>query len=660
MQKLLNFDMAIEPADGGYRTRVLASPAGEWGSAGFALPFTDAGLENFVLKVGMSIGRVRRKVRRIESRERRLIEDFGGQLFQALFSGPLRECLEQSRLVAESKGAGLRIRLRLPAELANVPWEYLYDEDDGGFVGLSPDTPLVRYLEMPRPVRPFPVRPPLRILAMISAPSDLPESSGEEEWDKLNDALGDLTARGMVQVDRLEIGTLPALQPALRRHDYHVLHFVGHGYYHQDADDGVLALESADGTTRLVTGRDLGQMLRGHRSLRLVVLNACEGARSARDDPFGGVSQALVRQGIPAVIAMQFEISVPAAVVFGRSFYQAIADGLPVDLATVEARRAMWAEGHEVEWATPVLNLRSPDGRIFTRTRVTGAARPAQEKAARPAQEKADPAAQKAGRPAQKAGSPAGEADRPAGEEVGRRPARQKADSPAWQKADSPAPQETDREARAAAARKARAERRAEEKRNFRRRKIEAVSTGQKGNPARARDQLAKLLRDREQTTRAVDPLALDIRSELAEWTGRAGDPVAARDQFAELVPICERVLGPDAIDTVGDLGKLAYWSGQAGDAAGARDQYAKLFSVLESVLGPSHWRTLDARSAFAHWTGEAGDAAGARDEYAAVLPVFERTLGPEHGRVLTARESLSYWTQQSKTQQSKRSRRRR
>jgi hypothetical protein len=159
MQKLLNVDVAIEPGHGGYRTRVLASPVGEWGNADFALPFTDADLENFVLKVRLSIMGVRRKVRRIESQDRRLIEDFGGQLFQAMFSGPLRECLDQSRLVAESKGAGLRIRLRLPAELANVPWEYLYDGENGGFVGLFPDTALVRYLEMPRPVRPFPSQP---------------------------------------------------------------------------------------------------------------------------------------------------------------------------------------------------------------------------------------------------------------------------------------------------------------------------------------------------------------------------------------------------------------------------------------------------------------------------------------------------------------------
>jgi CHAT domain len=379
MQKLLNFDVTIQPRNGGYHTRVVASPAGE-AIAEFDLPFTDKDVEILVLKVLGSVGRVRRKARRIESQERRLLEEFGGQLFQAAFSGPVRSCLDRSLAAAESRDAGLRIRLRLPPALADIPWEYLYDREYG-FVSLSPETALVRYVEMPRPVRPFPVSPPLRVLAMISAPGDVPGLQGDEEWDKLNAALSDLTDRGMVRADRLEAGTLAALQRPLRQRDYHVLHFVGHGVYDEDAQDGALALEGAGGRTRLVTGRDLGVMLKGHRSLRLVVLNACEGARSARDDPFGGVAQALVRQGIPAVIAMQFEISDPAALVFSQSFYQAIADGLAVDVAMVEARRAMFAAGHEVEWATPVLYLRSPDGRIFLKSRVSGTERTAREEA---------------------------------------------------------------------------------------------------------------------------------------------------------------------------------------------------------------------------------------------------------------------------------------
>ncbi|MET9273798.1 CHAT domain-containing protein [Kribbella sp. NPDC003557] len=341
----------------------MASPAGE-AEGTFALPFTEQDLEILVLKITGSVSSTRRRVRRLESVEQRLLEDFGGQLFDAVFTGSVRTCLERSLTAAEDADAGLRLRLRVAAPLENIPWEFLYAREYG-FLCLSPETPLVRYVAMPRSVPPFPVRPPLRILAMLSAPSDVPGLQNEEEWDKLQTSLSHLIARGMVQLDRLPVGSLAALQRPMRQQQYHVLHFVGHGLYDEDADDGALVLEDETGRARLVTGRDLGTMLRGYRSLRLVVLNACEGARSSVDDPFGGVAQALVRQGVPAVIAMQFEISDPAAVVFSQSFYEAVADLLPADVAVVEARKAIFAAENDVEWATPVIYLRSPDGTIF-------------------------------------------------------------------------------------------------------------------------------------------------------------------------------------------------------------------------------------------------------------------------------------------------------
>ena len=316
MRRLLDFDLVVEALDDGYRTRVIASPAGE-AEASLVLPFTDKDLRILVLEVVGSIGRLRRKVRRIDAQERQLIENFGGQLYQALFTGPVGDCLQRSRVTANSRDAGLRIRLRLPGALANVPWEYLYDAQHG-FLGLDPDMALVRYLELPEPVQPLLIRPPLRILAMISAPSDMTELDAEKEWGKLAETLEPLRSQGLVEVERLEDGTLAALTRRLGLGEYHVLHFIGHGGYDEDDQDGALALEDDSGKARLVAGRVLRMMIR-HRSLRLVVLNACEGSRVAPDDPFSGVAQALARQGIPAVVAMQFEISDPAALPSARA-----------------------------------------------------------------------------------------------------------------------------------------------------------------------------------------------------------------------------------------------------------------------------------------------------------------------------------------------------
>jgi hypothetical protein len=48
-----------------------------------------------------------------------------------------------------------------------------------------------------------------------------------------------------------------------------------------------------------------------------------------------------------------------------HEFYGALADGYPVDASLAEARKAIFAQGNDVEWATPVLYLRAADAAIF-------------------------------------------------------------------------------------------------------------------------------------------------------------------------------------------------------------------------------------------------------------------------------------------------------
>ncbi len=143
-------------------------------------------------------------------------------------------------------------------------------------------------------------------------------------------------------------------------------------------------------------------------------------------------------------------------------------------------------------------------------------------------------------------------------------------------------------------------------------------------------------------------PDTLAARASLARWTGEAGDPAAARDQLAALLPILERVLGPEHPDTLRTRHNLSGWTGNAGDAAGARDHFAALLPIRERVLGPEHPDTLATHRELARWTGEAGDAAGARDQFAALLPIRVRVLGPEHPETLSARVSLTHWAEKA------------
>jgi hypothetical protein len=359
-----DFDMLLERADqDAYRVRVVNAPAGPTPSVTFTVPFSQLELENFVLK----IGRPRRVVRRVDAPETAAIKSFGGQLYRALFHGELELNLLRSQAQAAANGRGLRLRLRLSdtPELAELPWEFLYDRTRNLFLALSHRTPLVRFLEVPDPPRPLLVSPPLRVLVMIASPSDYPQLDVEQEWTKLCDALRPLEQAGDVQLERLEAATLAALRQRLRRAEWHVFHFIGHGGFDHDTQDGVLLLEDQTGRGLRVSGQDLGVLLNDHDPLRLVVFNACEGARADPSDPFAGTAQSLLQRGVPAVVAMQFEITDPAAIKFAQELYTAVADGYPLDAALTEARKAIWADGNQVEWATPVLYLCAPDGRIF-------------------------------------------------------------------------------------------------------------------------------------------------------------------------------------------------------------------------------------------------------------------------------------------------------
>lgn len=58
-----------------------------------------------------------------------------------------------------------------------------------------------------------------------------------------------------------------------------------------------------------------------------------KGARGGDIDPFSSTAATLVRRGIPAVVAMQYDISDPAAITFGSTFYTAVTLGPAMEAA---------------------------------------------------------------------------------------------------------------------------------------------------------------------------------------------------------------------------------------------------------------------------------------------------------------------------------------
>jgi hypothetical protein len=354
-----NFDLEFLEAKDSYYVKVR-SFHGEARYA-FTLPFTWDEAQATVLAIEKSLS--------ARSFNLDLLKRFGGGLFEAVFQKEVMAVFRSSLDLARAQGhAGLRLRLHLQdtPEFSHLPWEFLYDAAAGQFLSCNRQTPIVRYLDLPKAISPLRVPPPLRILIMVSNPVDLFVLDVDTEKAKLHEALTDLEKKGLVQISWLEQATVAELQKALRRSAFHVFHFIGHGDFDAAAQQGWLAFEDETEAGARANAEQVGAILNNHPTLRLAVLNSCKGARASLTNPFAGTAATFVQLGIPAVVAMQFAVSNDAAAQFAHVFYGALADHLPVDVAMTEARVALFSGDHQREWARRCCSCARPTARYLS------------------------------------------------------------------------------------------------------------------------------------------------------------------------------------------------------------------------------------------------------------------------------------------------------
>ncbi len=300
-------------------------------------------------------------------------ERLGEDLFAALFSGQVGSLYERSLgEILGKQNHGLRIKLKIDPKapgsgrLQLLPWELLRRAETRLFLSLSPLSPVVRYLDVPVSFPSLPLPPKLRVLAVLSGPGDLDELDAEREKKQLEE----LARSGGIDIRFLEQAQPDNLRRALIEEEFHVLHFIGHGRFDRESDQGLLFFVGPDGRSSPLSGEALAVKVRDASALRLTVLNACESGRSGKEggNPFAGVANALVLAGMPAVVAMQVPISDAAAIAFSRAFYSQLAGGHPVDVALTEGRQAIHSAAPDgVEWSTPILISSLPENGLLFR-----------------------------------------------------------------------------------------------------------------------------------------------------------------------------------------------------------------------------------------------------------------------------------------------------
>lgn len=368
---VLAADVAERGADGlasAFDTRVFSSPAGEGPVVRRELP---ADLSRIVGHVD------RRKL------DPAGIIGLGEVLADLLLPAASRELFVRS-MDRLGPSEGLRLRLRLPIELAGLPWEYLYiqrghgEKDATGFLALDPRLSIVRHEALAVPADVDPTPRPRRLVAALASP----EVAGWAplDLDREREVIAAATS-GVpgVSVDVLADVTAQALLDSLSA-GADVFHFAGHGVFEQTGlgarlgsvtGRGALILSDGAGGAAPMAADQLAVNLRG-RGVQVVVLGACETAKRDEESAWSGVSAALMEGGIPAVVAMQFRVWDDAAIAFARATYTALAAGLTIDEAVSLGRLHVFnlvhprQDGFWREWGVPVLSLRAGDGPRLT------------------------------------------------------------------------------------------------------------------------------------------------------------------------------------------------------------------------------------------------------------------------------------------------------
>jgi hypothetical protein len=326
--------------------------------------------------------------------------DHGQALRESLFDPPeVATRFAQARAVAGAEHPPVPLRLRLrfdwqAAGLHALRWETLRDpQQPGAVLSTDENAPLSRYLRVwgEREVGLQP-KGDLRALVVIADPANV------EGWNLTPvDVPGELAlARAglteMTTVSKLSVlchldGTDPACvgRPTLAnligelREGCDILYLVAHGQVIKNRP--WLWLEDQSGSYDLITteegpapggGRAAGlinRLSQLQRLPRLVVLASCQSAGegsgwASRDD--GGLSAlgpALVKAGVPAVVAMQGNVSMASVARFMPTFFHELHRDGQIDRAVAAARSELELH-HRHDWWMPVLFMRLESGQL--------------------------------------------------------------------------------------------------------------------------------------------------------------------------------------------------------------------------------------------------------------------------------------------------------
>ncbi len=309
---------------------------------------------------------------------------YGQLLTESMFADPeVQAAFDKIHTIAQSQDPPLPLRIRLfiaptAPELHSLRWETLRDPRPEVDTTLLTSEHILfsRYLTSQdwRAVR---LRPQadLKALIVIANPNNVAayKPGGQSltaldvagELDRAKSGLGKIETTALASASQ---ATLNKLIQQLRE-GYDILYLVCHGALIKGIPH--LWLEKDSGEADVINGNDLVTRLKElqHRP-RLVVLASCQSAgsgnnsRTSDEGALAALGPSLAEAGIPAVLAMQGNVTMQTVAQFMPAFFTELQRDGQIDRAVAVARGVVRDQS---DWWMPVLFMRLKRGRLWYR-----------------------------------------------------------------------------------------------------------------------------------------------------------------------------------------------------------------------------------------------------------------------------------------------------
>lgn len=304
------------------------------------------------------------------------LELLGRHLYYLLFPGEIgvnfKASLRDFRLStsgAQSEPQRFRVELQfhpLAFDLANLPWEFLYmpDDEPGGFflAGQRIDLVLTRLVPLGSSTLQRQAAAGRPLTVMVASCRHRPEA--KNDVDKIKTAILAMTKSEPILVTEATDPSFDELCHQIEDLDKpHILHLICHG----EPGGLIMKREPVSQAEReshqfdedwrdevVIDAKTVKSLFDNHRP-HVVFLHACDGDAPSLTSIFS-TAREIAFAAVPAVVAMQYQISVQDALAFVTTFYKKLGEGQSIGEAVKEGRRRLAldqkAKDRRQDWST--------------------------------------------------------------------------------------------------------------------------------------------------------------------------------------------------------------------------------------------------------------------------------------------------------------------